>query len=62
MPYESTLQSLLEWVEETGCSLPFPPEEIAQYEALGCIVDLQTGAVLPGQADRRDVLDLEVQS
>lgn len=57
---ESVIQSPIEWVEETGRSLPMPPDEIAQYEALGCIVDLETGAVLPDLADRRDVFALEV--
>lgn len=57
MQYESTIEELLNWVEETGRSLPMPPDEIARYEALGCIVDLETGAVLADQADRRDVFD-----
>lgn len=50
MQYATVIQSLIEWVEETGRPGQRPPDEIAQFEALGCVVDLETGRVLPGRA------------
>ena len=35
---------------EEGIELPYPPEMIARLEETGAIVDLITGAILPGEA------------
>ncbi len=38
---------------EEGLSLPLPAATIAAMEATGAVVDLVTGAILPGAADVR---------
>lgn len=39
---------LLELAEREGIPLPYPPEMIVALEASGAVVDLHTGAILPG--------------
>lgn len=37
---------------EEGIILPYSPEMIARMEETGAVVNLLTGAILPGEADR----------
>lgn len=40
------VEELLTWQQETGQPLPYSPEEIADMEAQGIVVDLETGELL----------------
>jgi hypothetical protein len=42
---------LLDLAAAEGLTLPYPPETIISLEDTGAIVDLRTGAILPGAAD-----------
>lgn len=44
---------LLEWAAAEGLALPLPADVIARLEETGAVVDLRTGAVIPGGADVR---------
>lgn len=41
----NTVQDLLDWEHEEHHVLPLSPEAIAELEAQGLLVDLETGAV-----------------
>ena len=43
---------LLELAESEGLRLPYPPSMIVALEETGAIIDLHTGAILPGEADK----------
>lgn len=43
---------LLELAASEGLTLPYPPSMIVALEETGAIVDLRTGAILPGEADK----------
>jgi len=47
------LLDLLELAEREGLTLPYPPETIVALEQSGAVVDLHTGAILPGRAGNR---------
>lgn len=47
------IQDLIQWALEEGVELPLPAETIARLEETGAVVDLVTGAVIPGGADVR---------
>jgi len=51
----SIASDLVAWQEETGQSLPdgWTAEQIAEAELNGNVVDLETGELLPGEADAR---------
>lgn len=49
---DTRIAELLEWAESEGRELPLRPETIIALEDAGAVVDLDTGAVLPGEADR----------
>jgi len=46
------MTELLELAELEGLRLPYPPAMIVALEDTGAIVNLCTGAILPGEADR----------
>lgn len=45
----NAVEDLLTWEEENDALLPnnLTPEDIAKFEALGYIVDLETGRLIP---------------
>lgn len=47
------VQDLINWALEEGIELPLPAETIARLEEGGAVVDLLTGAIIPGGADVR---------
>lgn len=47
------IADLLELAEAEGLTLPLPASMIARMEENGAVVDLHTGAVIPGGADVR---------
>ncbi len=46
------ITELLELAESEGLRLPYPPAMIVALEDTGAIVDLHTGAIFPGEADK----------
>lgn len=50
---EQRIADLEAFAAEEGLSLPLPAATIAAMEATGAVVDLATGAVIPGAADVR---------
>lgn len=54
--HERRVQDLLELAAAAGIALPLPVDVIARLEAEGVVVDLVTGAVIVGGADRRYAL------
>lgn len=46
------IDELLELAAEEGIELPYPPEVICALEDTGAVVNLETGEILPGEADR----------
>lgn len=53
MTKEQRIADLEAFAAEEGLSLPLPAATIANLEATGAVVDLVTGAVIPGAADVR---------
>jgi hypothetical protein len=47
MSYDPRIVELL----AEGLTLPYPPDVIARLEDTSAVVDLRTGAILPGEAD-----------
>ena len=43
---------LLDFAAAEGLTLPYPPATILALEDTGAIVDLHTGAISPGEADK----------
>lgn len=52
MTTDPRIAELLDWAESEGRELPLRPETIIALEDTGAVVDLETGAVLPGEADK----------
>lgn len=50
---EQRIADLLELAAAAGIALPLPVDVIARLEETGAVVDLVTGAVIVGGADRR---------
>jgi hypothetical protein len=46
------IAELLALAETEGITLPYPPEMIIALEDVGAVVNLRTGAILPGEADK----------
>lgn len=51
MTISTTAQELQELADELGIDLPYSPEEIAELESLGLVVDLETGEILTVDPD-----------
>ena len=49
--HDTRIRELLDLAEAEGLTLPYDPEFIAAQEDLGNIVNLETGAILLGEAD-----------
>jgi len=50
---QQRIQDLLEFAAAEGIPLPMPADVIARLEETGAVVDLVTGAIIPGGADVR---------
>lgn len=46
------IAELVELAESEGLTLPYPPALIVAMEDTGAIVNLLTGAIIPGEADK----------
>jgi hypothetical protein len=49
---DNRIQELLDLAEAEGITLPYPPEVICTMEDTGAVVDLRSGEVILGEADR----------
>jgi hypothetical protein len=49
---DKRIMELLDLAATEGIMLPYPPETIIALEDTGAVVDLRTGAILIGEADK----------
>lgn len=62
MSVEQRIADLLELAAQEGLVLPLPPEEIANHEVAGHIVDLVTGELITNGAEQRIALSVMLYS
>lgn len=52
---DKRIVELLALAKEEGLTLPYPAELIVAMEDRGCVVDLRTGDIIVGEADKEYV-------